>query len=398
MSKELNRDILVRLGKELTLPALSNVAVCLIELACDDNTSVGDLSDLIEKDPSLTVRVIQLANSAFFQTRYPVTTVKQAVLRMGFQQLRVLALTLSLKDTFPMGKVGPINYEQFWKVSLYRGILAKLLARQLGGCDEDEAFTAGLTLEIGFLIMVTLLGKEKDRTIDAGLYPLESLLSHEEDTHGFNHRQVGEIALGTWKFPEKIIECQRFYGKEGAGLDPPGLPGMCRMAGKLSALICYEQTDFHEVYQTVESVLLVGHEVINEVVVTALKEVDEVAEILKMDVRGEADMAGLVEKANKALGRLSQSILQPLVCGPADDLPSFETLRAGDPDTKQVTHTLQAVAHEIRNPLTAVGGFARRLASSVDPASKEWKYTEIILAETKRLEGILKDMLAYAQP
>jgi nitrogen-specific signal transduction histidine kinase len=57
-----------------------------------------------------------------------------------------------------------------------------------------------------------------------------------------------------------------------------------------------------------------------------------------------------------------------------------------------VEHTLQAVAHEIRNPLLAVGGFARRLAAAVDPATEGGEYVRIILKEASRLEKVLVEM------
>jgi nitrogen-specific signal transduction histidine kinase len=59
-----------------------------------------------------------------------------------------------------------------------------------------------------------------------------------------------------------------------------------------------------------------------------------------------------------------------------------------------VSHTLQAVAHEIRNPLIAVAGFARRLSTTLDPESKGGKYAQIILQEAQRLEEALSQMKA----
>jgi len=70
-------------------------------------------------------------------------------------------------------------------------------------------------------------------------------------------------------------------------------------------------------------------------------------------------------------------------------LPSFANLNE---DGKGVSQTLQAVAHEIRNPLLAVGGFAKRLASALDPNSDVGKYALVILQEALRLEEALSKM------
>jgi nitrogen-specific signal transduction histidine kinase len=71
------------------------------------------------------------------------------------------------------------------------------------------------------------------------------------------------------------------------------------------------------------------------------------------------------------------------------DLPSLASLEQGGEDIKQV---LYAVAHEIRNPLLAVGGFAKRLSDSLDPSSKGGKYVQMILREASRLEMVLAEM------
>jgi len=57
-----------------------------------------------------------------------------------------------------------------------------------------------------------------------------------------------------------------------------------------------------------------------------------------------------------------------------------------------VAHTLQAVAHEIRNPLMVIGGFARRLSTNLDPETSGGKYAQVILDEAARLEKLLAEM------
>lgn len=386
------KEVLEKLQSGYGLPSLSPVAIRLIELASDDASSAHDLAGLIERDPSLTVRLLKLANSAFFRSLYPATTVQHAIMRIGFHQLRVLALSLSLRETFPMGMAGQMDYERFWRTSLYQGLLAKSLAQQLKVCDPEEAFVSGLTLEIGFLIFFELYMKGKEDVPNRGFYPLGALLSWETGRFGINHREIGEIALRYWKFPERIVACQGVR-KHEEQVELTGLTRVCSIAHDLSALICQPDADFRNIFHAAAEHLDVGQDVINEAVTTTLREVNEFADTLKLEVESEKDTFLLLEKARDTLGRLSEQILQQQRNMPADDdLPSFETLKSRGGRKETIVYTLEAVAHEIRNPLTAVGGFARRLAKTMDPSSDNWRYVEAILQEAKKLEQSLNEM------
>ncbi len=112
-------------------------------------------------------------------------------------------------------------------------------------------------------------------------------------------------------------------------------------------------------------------------------------EIGTLLVDRQEDIIWVLENANQELVRISHTLSQCPEGESQDKLPSFASIDRKD---RRVNYTLQAVAHEIRNPLTAVGGFARRLADSLDPQSHSGKYARAILDETLRLEKVLSEM------
>jgi len=79
-------------------------------------------------------------------------------------------------------------------------------------------------------------------------------------------------------------------------------------------------------------------------------------------------------------------------------LPSFQDLDEENKRDTIIAHTLQAVVHEIRNPLMAVGGFAKRLARTVDPNTEVGEYVRVILEEAERLEQALFEMTRHGAP
>ncbi len=389
MENEKIRELLQRIESGYSLPTLSPVALKLVELASDEKSSATDLVRLIEKDPSLAVRLLKLANSAFFSSIHEITTLNQAVIKIGFRRLRIMALSISLRDTFPMGRVGPLNYAKFWRTSLYRALIARYLADHIAGIDPEEAFISGLILEIGLLIFFDLFVKEKDEDVSFDLDSLEDLLELERNRYGLDHRQVGEAAMRHWNFPEGMIACQRLYLRRAEEPDTPLLVKLCELARSLSGILFLESKGFQSIYREAERYLGLDQESINEALFGVFHQVEEIAENLSVDVDREKDLMIIMEKANKALGQISEKISKGKEPLQDESPPSFDSLPK---DGEIVTHTLQAVAHEIRNPLLAVGGFARRLSASMEPSSKGGKYAQIILEEAERLEKVLSEM------
>jgi HD-like signal output (HDOD) protein len=386
-----NKEELIRgLESGKLLPSLSPLTMRLIELASEETSSLGDIASLIERDPSLTIRVLKLANSVFFRYGNPAKTVRQAVVRIGIRQTRLLALSLLLKDTFPLRKVGAADYRRFWRLSLYQGLIAQSLAQELKIGDREEAFTAGFTLEIGFLVLLHVFLDHRNDPAEIPWYPLSQLLEWEKENYGMHHREIGEFILTYWKFPASFILCQKSSAliRKVDGLLP--LVRVCAMASQLSAFICEPEARLSEVFDTLEYGFALPRALIHEVVTRTLQQVDEVGQTFEVEVDSKRDTEALMEKARAVLAHLSGKLREghpSSVAGP----PSPASLsEPGDDGAKAVAPALESIEHEIRDPLTVVGGLVRMLARTIDPASDQGRYIKVILAETERLEQALK--------
>ena len=167
------------------------------------------------------------------------------------------------------------------------------------------------------------------------LEPLEDLLRWETEKYGVNHRQIGEAALTHWKFPEPIILCQTTYKKRSG---PQGLHPLARLyeqARVLYRIITPSSEAFHLPFEEAQRSF-------------GLDQVQDIANDLSVEMKREKDLIEIIEKANLALSRMSEKLFNAEGVSRPNALPSFESIHD---DRKTALWTLQAVVHEIRNPL-----------------------------------------------
>ncbi len=376
-----NNSILEKIGEGYGIPVLSPIALRLRELASRETTSIDDLASLMSKDPSLAARLLRLANSAFFGNEGQITTIEHAVMRVGFKRVLNVALSISLRDTFPMGKVGAMDYEEFWRSSLYRAIIARSLARTGKTCNPEEAFVAGLTLEIGLLIFFDLFIKGK-RDSMPGPFPFETLLEWEQEQFGINHRDIGHQALRYWNFPEIILACQDACLNEKRQDRIPPLALLCDAARRFSYLISENGAGWHVMFTEVETIYGIKSRVLAPLLVSAFNEVQEISETLDVHVSREGDLIKLLEKANFTLQKLTLTMAKWIFF-------VFEgKSRDGSEPMAQysLTERLQMVAFEIKKPVEIIREFIDNLVPSISHDSREWSHVKAITEEVKKVE------------
>jgi len=352
------------------------------DLASQEGVAAPRLAKVIERDPSLAARLLKLANSAFFRTGMPVGTLTQAIVKIGFDRVRMMALSLSLRDTFPMGKKGPMDYEKFWKLSLYRALIAKALALRLRSVHPEEAFDAGLLEEIGLLVFYDLFVKERVAEPPLNLDDLERLLLWEKEVFGETHREVGRFVLSQWAFPERILICQEAgitWNRSETG-PQDSLLSICDAATLIAKVLTSQQGDLPYAISRAALDAAISTEDIHTIVSSVFEEVEEIGAHLKIQVNRDRDVVAILEKANAALMRISQRVSECVGHEPRA-LPTMKTL---EEDPSLATDVLQAVVHEIRNPLMVVGGFVKKLAQTLSSDSEGSRYVGVILKEASR--------------
>jgi len=193
------------------IPTLSVIAQEVLNLTSNDSVSIAKLEGVIEHDPPIASRILSVSNSAFFGTQAPNTTVSNAIVRIGFDNVRNIAFGVALLTMFSDGEPRrPIETKRIIKHSLAVGIIAKVLAGHFGFCDRDEVFVCGMLHDLGILVMNSHFGDRYSRVVDE-LRAEKSLLAAERKVLGFTHPEIGMWLADTWNLPEDVSESIRFH-------------------------------------------------------------------------------------------------------------------------------------------------------------------------------------------
>jgi HD-like signal output (HDOD) protein len=196
----------------MNLPVYPAIALELQTLLGKDNCSMSQVAGLISKDQSLSSQVLRIANSAFFAGLSKASTLKNALVRLGTQQVLSCVMVACQRDHYRSNH-GFLNafMKELWKHALCCAIGTKWFVKRIGynGLDQ-EAFLAGLLHDIGKLFLLKVMdsimtSKEYDIRISRELL-LEILANM--------HAECGYRLLQTWNVPEIYCEIARDHHQE----------------------------------------------------------------------------------------------------------------------------------------------------------------------------------------
>ena len=192
-------------------PPLPTVAGRVMEITADPESSIQDLMKVINADQSLVVMILKMANSPFFGISRRVDSLKQALLILGFKEIRNMVLGKAVFNSFKhVGNGNKFEARQFWRHSFVCGLGARIIGAELRLTGLDF-FVAGLIHDVGKLVMHTASPTEFSKVIEMA-EPVEKMAFEvEKEIFGVAHDEVGMMLLKRWMFPEALISTVGYH-------------------------------------------------------------------------------------------------------------------------------------------------------------------------------------------
>ncbi|MEJ2079972.1 MAG: HDOD domain-containing protein [Acidobacteriota bacterium] len=195
------------------IPALPTIVPKLLAILQDDDASVSDIAAVISYDPSLTSKILRVANSAYYGFSGQVSELRKAVMLIGLRMVKSLALSIPIVHRLPSGSPsGHFSQMGLWIHSLAVGTLARWLAQQRRDPSAEALFLAGTLHDIGKIVFSEYFGSSFEQTLaNVRAGNCRFLFQSERETFGMDHGELASLILKRWEFPAQIIEPIAFH-------------------------------------------------------------------------------------------------------------------------------------------------------------------------------------------
>ncbi len=194
------------------LPTLPHVLLEILDACQSDTASFRQLSQLVSHDAVITSKVVAMANSAGYFRRQRITGIDQALLLIGTERTKTIAITAAVQQFFSkFNAANPSYLKEFWLRSLTCALLAKTLATLTSYSQPDQAYLVGLLHNIGDLVLRCNFPDEYAKVDSATNITPAGRLSQEESLLFTNHCEVGAWLLERWELGDFAAAAVRYH-------------------------------------------------------------------------------------------------------------------------------------------------------------------------------------------
>lgn len=375
--RETFQRILLRSAELYSLP---RVAMEVLRLTSEPQIDAARLKACIEVDPALTAKLLAVVNSSLFGVARKVSDPGQALALLGSKSLRLLVLGFSVPDALFAGLAGDVLV-RYWRHALTRAVFARELAQKFRKNSGDEAFTAGLLLDLGLLVLIQGLGKEFVGRLREAWTDGPSLAAFERSVIGCDHARLTAELFSRWNLPATLILAVTRDGESLAdGIDrrPRDAAEDAQIieTRRVLALACaLTEGAIEEGAAPFDASLnedlrkrSLGSTELEELAAVAQAKVETLAEVLSIDLPEGRDYRDLLSEAHQRLAGIARDAAGTLISWDGEAAAPTTKVEASLAATREALRARPREAEPARAEFALVGEPSRAANPAAPPA------------------------------
>lgn len=216
-TQERQQIVTAAIGEISHIATLPEITLKIVELVEDPKSTAQDLHEVINNDPALCSRILKVVNSSFYGLPGQIGSINRAIVMLGLNAVKNIAIAASLTKLFRGGELTPaFSARDLWEHSVQTAATTKLISDSLKMGLGDEAFLAGLVHNIGTMVEMQfdrnkLIEVLRQVAPDTSGVPEQDMLTVEEQVFGANHQHFGSGLCEKWKFPSNFVAVTGFH-------------------------------------------------------------------------------------------------------------------------------------------------------------------------------------------
>jgi len=303
----MNDELLKRVLQCPRLPSLPAIAIEVTELCRQHDINIKQIATTISNDPALSSKILKTVNSSFYGLSQRVSTISHALVILGLNSVKTLALGFSLLDKFKDENEQRFDMMLLWKRCLYGAVGSRVIARHAGLLQHEEAFLAGLLKDIGIMAMIQTLGDEYTPILDQTADEPHTLWQAEREAFGTDHAEIGAALGEHWKLPPVLSDPIRWHEQ------PDEAPGELRdmawavhAAGRAAdVFLCDDPRCVERYFECLHRAFDTDNAEGEKLLTTIGDATKEMGALFDIDTTQDRDAQAILAEANEALLELS---------------------------------------------------------------------------------------------
>ena len=196
--------------KVASIATLPEVTAKVVQTVEDPKSNAAALHKIVSHDPALVTRILKVVNSAFYGLPGQIASIERAIVLLGLNAVKNIAVAASLGQLFRGVKLCEgFTARDLWNHCIAVGVTARHLARTMKLPLADEAFLAGMIHDVGMLVQLQVHGEKLRQVCERAKVSDTHFCDLEREVIGMDHQMLGEALAAQWRFPKS---CQLVAG------------------------------------------------------------------------------------------------------------------------------------------------------------------------------------------